>query len=69
MGVKPEKLARRLNEPYGSGLDVLRVEGCKQVETDGAPSTSRKLTQKLPVVAEVDAQAFRNREDDRGAQT
>ncbi len=59
----PKKLARRLNEPNGSGLDVLRVEGCEQVETDGAPSASRKLTQELAVVPEVDAQALRYRED------
>jgi hypothetical protein len=60
----PKKLARRLNEPNGSGLDVLRVEGCEQVETDGAPSASSKLTQELAVVPKVDAQAFRDREND-----
>jgi hypothetical protein len=63
MGVISKKLARGLNEPNGSGLNVLRVEGCEQVETDGAPSASRKLTQELPIVAEVNAQAFRDRED------
>ena len=48
--MKPEKLARRLNEPYGSGLDGHRIEGCQQIETDGALGAPCKLTNGVGLV-------------------
>lgn len=48
--MEPKKLARRLNEAYSSGLNVLRIEGCEQVETDGASGASREPTQKHAIV-------------------